>query len=109
MTRFRMVLPVALFTCLLPSSVAQFPGPQQSRPRRASDQELKMEREQAKKLNQQRHANLKKDTDRLLELATQLKQQVDKSNENTLSLDVIKKCEEIEKLAHSVKQKMKGD
>ena len=68
-----------------------------------------MEREQAKKLNQQRHANLKKDTDKLLELATQLKQQVDKSNENTLSVDVIKKCEEIEKLAHSVKQKMKGD
>ena len=68
-----------------------------------------MQREQAKKLNQQRHDNLKKDTDKLLQLATQLKQEVDKSSENTLSVDVIKKCEEIEKLAHNVRQKMKGN
>jgi hypothetical protein len=33
---------------------------------------------------------------------------VDKSNENVLSLDVLKKAEEIEKLAHSVKIKMRG-
>jgi len=32
---------------------------------------------------------------------------VDKTNENTLSVEVIKKAEEIEKLAHSVKEKMK--
>jgi hypothetical protein len=33
---------------------------------------------------------------------------VDKTNESTLSVDVVKKAEEIEKLAHSVKGKMKG-
>jgi len=33
---------------------------------------------------------------------------VDRTNEHTLSLDVIKKAEEIEKLAKSVKGKMKG-
>jgi hypothetical protein len=33
---------------------------------------------------------------------------VDKSNENVLSLEVVKKADEIEKLAHSVKDKMKG-
>jgi hypothetical protein len=33
---------------------------------------------------------------------------VDKSNEHTLSLDVIRKAEEIEKLAKQVKDKMKG-
>jgi hypothetical protein len=38
-----------------------------------------------------------------------LKQYVDKSNENTLSLDVVRKAEEIEKLAHSVKEKMKAN
>jgi len=37
-----------------------------------------------------------------------LKQYVDKSNENVLSLDVLKRAEAIEKLAHSVKEKMKG-
>jgi len=44
----------------------------------------------------------------LLKLSVELKEQVDKSDENVLSLDVIKKAEEIEKLAHSVKEKMKG-
>jgi hypothetical protein len=34
---------------------------------------------------------------------------VDKSSENTLSMDVVKKAEEIEKLAHSVKEKMKAN
>ena len=33
---------------------------------------------------------------------------MDKSNENVLSLDVIKKADEIEKLARSVKERMKG-
>jgi hypothetical protein len=33
---------------------------------------------------------------------------VDKSNEHTLSLDVVKKADEIEKLAKSVKEKMRG-
>ena len=44
----------------------------------------------------------------MLELATELKQSVDKSNENTLSLEVIKKADQIEKLAKTVKDKMKG-
>ena len=62
----------------------------------------------AKKANQDRQASLKADTDKLLKLAEELKSSVDKSNENVLSLDVLKKAEEIEKLAHSVKDKMKG-
>lgn len=61
-----------------------------------------------KKFNLQRQQEIKKDTDKLLQLATELKQSVDKSTENTLSLDVIKKAEQIEKLAKSVKDKMKG-
>ena len=69
---------------------------------------IRMKKDMAKKANTDRHEALKRDTDKLLELAQQLKDQVDKSNENTLSLDVLKKAEEIEKLAHSVKEKMKG-
>jgi hypothetical protein len=65
-------------------------------------------REMAKKANLERHALLKADTDKLLRLAVELKDFVDKSNENVLSLDVLKKAEEIEKLAHTVKDKMKG-
>lgn len=65
-------------------------------------------RDMAKKVNLERQAALKADADKLFKLATELKGYVDKSNENVLSLDVLKKAEEIEKLAHSVKEKMKG-
>jgi hypothetical protein len=65
-------------------------------------------RELAKKQNVFRQQEIKQDTDKLLELATELKQYVDKTNENIISLDVIKKAEQIEKLAKSVKDKMKS-
>ncbi len=50
----------------------------------------------------------KPDTEKLLSLATELKEQVDKTDKNILSVDVIKKADEIEKLAKSVKDRMKG-
>jgi hypothetical protein len=68
----------------------------------------RIEKAMAKKLDKERHAQLKRDTDKLLQLSTELKQYVDKTNPDIMSVDVIKKSEEIEKLAHSVKEKMKG-
>ncbi|HEV2470251.1 MAG TPA: hypothetical protein VGS78_13765 [Candidatus Sulfotelmatobacter sp.] len=67
-----------------------------------------LEHEMEKKAAKERVAAIKSDTDKLLKLSTELKAYVDKSNENVLSLDVIKKAEEIEKLAKSVKEKMRG-
>jgi hypothetical protein len=64
--------------------------------------------EMAKKAAKERVAALKGDTDKLLKLSVELKNYVDKSDENVLSLDVIRKCDEIEKLAKSVRDKMKG-
>ncbi len=75
----------------------------------AEEQRAKIEKDMAKKANRERQAQLQRDTDNLVKLANELKQYVDKSNENTLSLDVLKKAEEIEKLAHSVKEKMKAN
>ena len=63
---------------------------------------------EASQSGSQRQKDIQKDTDKLLELATELKQYVDKTNEDILSMDVIKKADEIEKLAHSVREKMKG-
>src|ERR1019366_2053550 len=74
----------------------------------ADESRERMARDMAKKANQERQALLKSDTDKLLKLAVELKDYVNKSNENVLSLEVLKKAEEIEKLAHSVKDKMKG-
>ena len=67
-----------------------------------------MEKRRQKAINKERFNDLKRDTDKLLELATELKTNVDKADENMLSLDVIKKTEQIEKLAKSVREKMKG-
>jgi hypothetical protein len=88
---------------------AQTPNPPFGPEQREKDPlQEKMEHQREKAMNKQRQADLQKDTDRLLQLATELKQYVDKSNEHTLSLDVVKKADEIEKLAKSVKEKMKG-
>jgi hypothetical protein len=62
----------------------------------------------AKRVNLERQARMKADTEKIFKLAEELKDSVGKSNENILSIDVIKKANEIEKLAHSVKEKMKG-
>ena len=68
----------------------------------------RMTHDMEKKAAKQRVAALRTDTDRLLKLSQELKEYVDKSDENVLSLDVIKKAEAIEKLAKSVREKMKG-
>jgi len=92
----------------MPQDPTQPQDPQFGRDRQKDPGEEKMEREREKALNKQRQTNLQKDTDHLLQLATELKQYVDKTNEHTLSLEVIKKADEIEKLAKSVKDKMRG-
>jgi membrane protein involved in colicin uptake len=69
---------------------------------------IRMEKDMAKKANQQRQAELKRDAEKLLKVATELKAYVDKTNENLLSIEVVSKAEEIEKLAHSVREKMRG-
>jgi hypothetical protein len=64
--------------------------------------------QQEKMRNADRQKRLVADTEKLLALATDLKEQVDKTTKDTMSVDVIKKADEIEKLAHSVKERMKG-
>ena len=63
---------------------------------------------QAKLRNVERQKQLVEDTQKLLSLANELKTDVDKSSKDTLSLDVIRKADEIEKLARTVKEKMRG-
>jgi hypothetical protein len=81
--------------------------PERQKPQEDETRE-RWEKDREKQLNKERQAKLKADTDKLLKLATELKEYVDKSNENTLSLDVVRKADEIEKLAKSVKDKMRG-
>jgi hypothetical protein len=57
--------------------------------------------------NAERKKQIADDSAKLLKLATDLKAEVDKTTKDTLSLNVIRKADEIERLAHSVKEKMK--
>jgi hypothetical protein len=58
-------------------------------------------------LNADRKKQIAEESAALLKLATELKTDVDKTTKDTLSLAVIRKADEIEKLAHSVKEKMR--
>ena len=65
-------------------------------------------KEMQKGLDKERNKEIQKETDQLLQLATELKKSVDAAVEgDTLSLQVIKKTDEIEKLAKKVRTKMK--
>jgi hypothetical protein len=68
----------------------------------------RIQRSLAEQRNDQRQKELEADTKKLLELAQNLEADVSKSNKNELSLEVIKRAEQIEKLAHSVREKMRG-
>jgi hypothetical protein len=57
--------------------------------------------------NLERKRQIETDTAELLKLAKELKSAVDKTDRDTLSIEVIRKAELIEKLAHGVKEKMK--
>ena len=56
-----------------------------------------------------RQAQIVADTNRLLQLAQELQAEVAKSSKNTLSLAVVKKAAEVERLAKSLKERMKAE
>jgi site-specific DNA-adenine methylase len=66
--------------------------------RRAEQQRLRIAERQKK---------LAQDTDKLVALSNSLKEEVDEANKDILSLEMVKKAEQIEKLAHSVKERIK--
>jgi hypothetical protein len=114
--KYRKIFGALLFLALISAStvkaqsVPRLPDPSLSPGgQSASDSEemKKWKAKMAKEANKERQADIQRDTEKLLKLATELKQYVDKTNENILSFEVVKKAEEIEKLAHSVKDKMK--
>jgi hypothetical protein len=74
--------------------------------------QMEMQQQPSKKTkfevaNAERRKQIADDAAKLLELATELKTEVDKTDKDTLSLQVIRKAETIEKLAKGVKEKMK--
>ncbi len=89
-------------TIHLPPSVRQGPTTGNIPVRTEED----IDGERAQKANAMLQDEIKRDTEKLFQLSTDLKEYVDK-NQGVLSLDAVKKAEQIEKLAHGLKSKIK--
>jgi hypothetical protein len=68
----------------------------------------RMEEQQARSRNGERQKKLVEDTARLLSLVEDLKHQIEQADKDGQPADITKKAEEIEKLAKSVKDRMRG-
>lgn len=66
-----------------------------------------MTEQMAIKRNSERQQQIVNDTAHLLQLAQELNGEVSKSNKDQLSVSVVKKADEIEKLAKTIKDKMR--
>ena len=87
----------------LPPSVSQSQGMGNVPVTTGSD----AQKEQAKAASQQRQAEIRRDTEKMFQLTTELRDYLEKSDQGVMSMDALKKAEQIEKLAHGVKSKMK--
>jgi hypothetical protein len=68
----------------------------------------RLQEQAARGRNIERYKRMVADTNKLLQLSTELKTEVDATTKNEMSLQVIQKAAEIEKLARDVKERMKG-
>lgn len=120
---FRIFLPACLFACLSVQSnwTQSYPGPP-APPGRGpfgrhpiSNQD---EEKQSNSLDSQRPANaaqlereryleLKKETAELARIATELKLAMAESSEHTLSLELAKKADQVEKLSKRIRERIK--
>lgn len=66
-----------------------------------------VQRQQALAAAAQRQIEIRRDTDKMLQLTQELKEYLAKTEHGVMSIDAIKKAEQIEKLAKNVKSKIK--
>jgi hypothetical protein len=91
-----------------PVEVPQAPGSRRDRDRDDNDPTLPAAATK-KALLEQRQKDIKKDIEKLFDLATQLKTEVEKTDATTtLSVAMVRRAEEIEKLARQIKDNAKG-
>jgi hypothetical protein len=114
-------LAALMLLIVAPLAMAQRPGPIQPSPQAPRPTGVQQpgvtsvdprsdESAQAQEMRQQRNAlrqrQLVEKTHELQKLTDELRAEIDKTDKDTLSLDVIKKSEQIEKLAKSIHQLM---
>jgi spore coat polysaccharide biosynthesis protein SpsF (cytidylyltransferase family) len=114
-----LILPLTLFAIPAKSQLRPVPASVQQRQKVAAEREAAnnafssdphqlLQQELVARAAADRQSQLRIDTDKLVTLTAELKQHVDKAGANILSMDVIKKAQEIQKLAKSVQDKMRN-
>jgi hypothetical protein len=95
----------------MPTTPANHPGMPPIGGGNSTDPDLlnnRLEEQQMRSRNNERQKRMVAETDKLVELTKQLKEQVESPDKPLQPSEVGKKAEEIEKLAKSVKDRMKG-
>ena len=83
------------------------PSQQTENQNQQQDEQKQEQEKRRRELNLQRRKQISDETAMLVQLTTELKTEVDNTDKDTLSLTVIRKAEDIEKLAHAVRENMK--
>jgi len=114
-----LILSLALFAIPAKSQLRAVPASVQQRQKVAAEREAMnngssndphqlLQQELTTRVVADRQSQLRLDTEKLVALTAELKQHVDKAGANILSMDVIKKAQEIQKLTKSVQDKMRN-
>jgi hypothetical protein len=101
-TPIKLVLLISLSAVTLAQSSTPVPPQQQPAP---SQQQPAPSDQRPMTPAEKRKADLQADTERLYKLTQELKTEVEKSNKDTLSVSVVKKAQEVERLAKSIKER----
>ncbi|HVG26502.1 MAG TPA: hypothetical protein VM865_02765 [Acidobacteriaceae bacterium] len=83
-------------------------APMQPTPEVPDSVHARMESQRVRMQVDDRHKRLMEDAQRMVALSNELKDTVEKTGKNELSVDVLRKAAEIEKLAKEVQNRMKG-
>ena len=107
-------VPVAAQQQQMPTAPPQLSTPSSSTPpgRRSLEEgpnpmRDSMQDQAIRQLNEQRRKRMLDDANKMVQLSNELKADVEKMQKDELSMDVLKKAAEVEKLAHDVQQRMK--
>lgn len=104
------ILGVCLAWMLVPAGIAQ-QGSAPAKPPESKSSDAKTEQSASKAPltpEEKRREDLRADTEKLYQLTKELQIEVAKSNKDTLSVSVIKKAQEIERLAKSIKERTRN-
>jgi hypothetical protein len=112
LTRTVLILCSALTLCLSAASAQQgSPGSTDKSGEAGNPKPAGTQSDSAKTpltAEEKKHADLLADTEKLYKLTQELKAEVAKSNKDTLSVSVVKKAQEVERLAKSIKERSRN-